>query len=116
MLQKLGLYKLKNNILTYKEPNPSDLTVSWGNMNDQMIRDFLGFWFETSVLLKHEVEQKIYGVNPIGYKQLLLLDHIGEIIRLNKHKEGDTIQSLLEDSLDEYGEIIDRMIALVLKG
>lgn len=116
MLQKVGMYKITGNAIEIRQPNPSDLLVSWANMSKEFKKDFLNFWFETILLTNAKSEKTIYGINPMAYKQLLLLDHITYLVNKRDVVIQNDFLTVLTGLIDEYGEVIDKMISIVAEG
>lgn len=105
MLQKSGLYTVKNNSISIRLPNPSDFIYKWHHVSPQFKKSFVASWHEAFVLSHQPSTHKVYGVPLVAYKQLVVLDHIGYLI--NSNAPLGSFEQCFEDIVKQYGNVLD---------
>lgn len=96
MLQRSGIYSIKNEHIEIRLPNPDDITFKWSNADEEFKEQFITFWFETSVLSQKKTDKQVYNISMFAYRQLILLDHVGYMLNHNLIKKDfvSTIQDI----------------------
>ena len=110
MLQKSGLYTVKNNSISIRLPNPNDFMYKWHQVSPTFKKDFVASWHEAFVLSHQPSTHKVYGIPLVAYKQLVILDHIGYLINSNNVK--GTFEECFKDIVKDYGNVLDLLNAI----
>lgn len=108
MLNKSGIYNIKNNKVHIRLPNPNDIIINWGNVDELFKKEFILFWHETCVLSTKKTDKQIYGISLFAYRQLILLDHVGYLV--NRKEAKGRFETLYKEMNEKYAKALDMLI------
>lgn len=110
MLQSVGLYRVKGEVIEIRLPNPNDVLINWSMANDEFKKEFISFWHQTYVLSqKREGMHHAYGISKVAYRNLIVLDHIAYQVNAGLISEN----MMFDDAYDHVSQAYDNALRLM---
>lgn len=103
MLKSVGLYSINKDEIFIRLPNPNDIIINWSKVSVEFQKEFLLFWHQTYVLSQDlKIKHHSYQINPLAYKNLMILDHIGYQVNDGEFSKESSFEDAYDIVLRRY--------------